>query len=108
MKQHVIFAAALAAFAAPAFAQDSVTLYGLIDEGFNYTNNVNVNGVGKANYQLASGYAQGSRWGLRGSEDLGGGLKAIFTLENGFDVNNGRLGQCGGFAQRKPFYAGHS
>ncbi|WP_256258783.1 porin, partial [Burkholderia ubonensis] len=99
MKKHVISAAALATFAAsaaftaPAFAQNSVTLYGLIDEGFNYTNNVRVNGVGKTNYQLASGYAQGSRWGLRGSEDLGGGLKAVFVLESGFDVNNGRLGQ---------------
>ncbi|KVR11394.1 hypothetical protein WK09_21445 [Burkholderia ubonensis] len=96
MKKHVISAAALATFAAftaPAYAQNSVTLYGLIDEGFNYTNNVRVNGIGKTNYQLASGYAQGSRWGLRGSEDLGGGLKAVFVLESGFDVNNGRLGQ---------------
>lgn len=49
MKHPVIFAAALAAFAAPAFAETSVTLYGVIDEGFNYTNNVNVNGVGKTN-----------------------------------------------------------
>ncbi|MBE0632166.1 MAG: porin, partial [Burkholderia vietnamiensis] len=103
MKKHVILTAALAACAAPVFAQNSVTLYGLIDEGFNYTNNVNVNGLGKTNYQLASGYAQGSRWGLKGSEDLGGGLKAIFTLENGFDVNNGRLGQGGRMFGRQAF-----
>ncbi|CAM8768684.1 hypothetical protein NCM_01679 [Burkholderia pseudomallei] len=103
MKKHVISAAALLAFAAPVFAQSSVTLYGVIDEGFNYTSNVNVNGVGKSNYQLASGFVQGSRWGLRGSEDLGGGLKAIFTLENGFDVNNGRLGQGGRMFGRQAF-----
>ncbi|MGC6693430.1 porin, partial [Burkholderia pseudomallei] len=42
-------------------------------------------------------------WGLRGSEDLGGGLKAIFTLENGFDVNNGRLGQDGRMFGRQAF-----
>ena len=40
-------------------AQSSVTLYGLIDEGFNYTSNVG----GHSNYQLESGFAQGSRWG---------------------------------------------
>lgn len=61
----------------------------MIDEGVNYTNNVGVNGVNRSDYALASGYAQRSRWGLRGAEDLGGGLKAIFALESGFDVNNG-------------------
>ncbi|TKC78104.1 porin [Trinickia terrae] len=73
----------------PVFAQNSVTLYGVIDEGLVYTNNA---GTGHA-YQLESGYVQGSRWGLKGSEDLGGGLKAVFQLENGFDLNTGKLGQ---------------
>ncbi|WP_114812489.1 porin [Paraburkholderia kururiensis] len=102
MKKQVIALAvstAFAAFAAPAFAQSSVTLYGVIDEGFNYTSNSG----GHSAYQLASGYAQGSRWGLKGSEDLGGGLKAIFTLENGFDVNSGRLGQGGRMFGRQAF-----
>ena len=45
--------------------------------------------------KLYQGNLQGSRWGLKGTEDLGGGLKAIFQLENGFDVNNGKLGQGG-------------
>jgi predicted porin len=74
-----------------AHAQSSVTLFGLIDEGFNYTNNVG----GHPLYSMSSGDVQGSRWGLRGSEDLGGGLAAIFKLESGFNVNNGRLGQQG-------------
>ncbi|WEY37434.1 porin [Paraburkholderia sp. SUR17] len=90
MKKTII-GAALAAAALPAFAQNTVTLYGLIDEGFDFTNNVN----GSKVYELQSGYAQGSRWGLKGTEDLGGGLKAVFQLENGFNVNNGKLGQGG-------------
>jgi predicted porin len=91
MKKQVIALAVSAAFAAPVFAQNSVTLYGVIDEGIDYTNNVG----GKHLYELQSGYAQGSRWGLKGSEDLGGGTKAVFQLENGFNVNNGKLGQGG-------------
>lgn len=91
MKKSLIALATSATFAVPVFAQSSVTLYGVVDEGFNYTNNVG----GKHDYELQSGYAQGSRWGLKGAEDLGGGTKAIFQLENGFNLNNGRLGQGG-------------
>jgi predicted porin len=87
----LIIGAAVASVALPAFAQSSVTLYGVIDEGFDYTNNVKGGKV----YELQSGYAQGSRWGVKGAEDLGGGLQAVFQLENGFDVNNGKLGQGG-------------
>ncbi|MEM5365149.1 porin [Paraburkholderia azotifigens] len=79
------------ALSGAANAQSTVTLYGLIDEGVNYTNNVG----GKSLYALSSGDVQGSRWGLRGSEDLGGGLSAIFKLESGFNVNNGKFGQQG-------------
>jgi predicted porin len=57
-----------------AFAQNSVTLYGLIDEGLGFTNNSS----GNKAWQMQSGWVAGSRWGLKGSEDLGGGLKAIF------------------------------
>jgi predicted porin len=82
-----------------AFAQSTVTLYGVIDEGFNYTNNA----AGNSAYQLESGYAMGSRWGIKGKEDLGGGLAAIATLENGFDVNSGRLGQGGRMFGRQAY-----
>ncbi|NBJ20601.1 porin [Burkholderia thailandensis] len=75
--------------AAAAHAQSSVMLYGKIEDGINYTSNARGHGT----VQLQSGYDYGSRWGLKGTEDLGGGYKAIFQLENGFDVNNGRLGQ---------------
>ncbi|RDT01126.1 porin, partial [Burkholderia contaminans] len=86
MKKTLTALAVTATFATPVFAQSSVTLYGVIDEGLNYTNNVGTGHV----YEMASGYAQGSRWGLKGSEDLGGGMKAIFQIEDGFDVNTGR------------------
>ncbi|MFM0305994.1 porin [Paraburkholderia sediminicola] len=74
-----------------AHAQSSVTLYGIIDESLAYTSNA---GGGRV-FTLASGVLQGSRWGLRATEDLGGGMKAIFVLENGFDVNAGTLKQGG-------------
>ncbi|KVG66630.1 porin [Burkholderia pseudomultivorans] len=89
MKKSLLALVALGAFAGAAHAQSSVTLYGIIDEGLLFNNNAG----GKHLYSMASGVMQGSRFGLRGTEDLGGGLKAIFTLENGFDVNSGKLGQ---------------
>ena len=88
-KMKLLLPALAVTLAAPAFAQSTVTLYGVVDEGFDFTNNVRGNKV----YELQSGYVQGSRWGLKGAEDLGGGLKAVFQLENGFNVNNGALGQ---------------
>ncbi|NKJ49715.1 porin [Burkholderia sp. SG-MS1] len=91
--------AALATSAAQ--AQSSVTLYGLVDAGIAYTNNVG----GSGRVALASGNISGSRFGLRGSEDLGSRLKAIFVLENGFNVNNGTLGQGGRMFGRQA-YAG--
>ncbi|WP_433704243.1 porin [Paraburkholderia sacchari] len=98
MKKSLAIAAAVAAtFASASYAQSSVTLYGIIDAGFTYTTNVNDN----ANYALASGNIQASRWGLRGVEDLGGGLKTIFTLESGFDVTNGK--QSGGLFNRQSY-----
>ncbi|NKJ49154.1 porin [Burkholderia sp. SG-MS1] len=74
-----------------AHAQSSVTLYGLIDESVQYVNNATP--AGGSLVQLFGGNLQGSRFGLKGSEDLGGGLKAIFQLENGFDINSGKLQQ---------------
>src|SRR5471030_2503860 len=74
-----------------AFAQSSVTLYGIVDAGFTYTNNQK----GNSAYQATQGNVQGSRWGLLGSEDLGGGNKVLFRLENGFSLESGSSGQGG-------------
>ncbi len=88
--------------AARANAQSSVTLYGLIDEGLMYSNSVQTGTVagvhnGKDQWAMMDGASGigGSRWGLSGVEDLGAGLKAIFTLENGFNINTGTLAQGG-------------
>ncbi|MBN9116518.1 MAG: porin, partial [Pandoraea sp.] len=91
--------AGLAAGAVPAFAQSSVTLYGIVDDAMTYSSNQN----GKSNTYLRSGNLAGSRWGLRGTEDLGGGTKALFQLENGFDLNNGTLGASGSMFNRQAF-----
>ena len=76
-----------------AHAQSSVTLYGLLDQSVQYVNNATPHGGSLV--QLFGGNLQGNRFGLKGTEDLGGGLKAIFQLENGFNINNGALGQGG-------------
>lgn len=99
MKKSLVVAALTGVFATAAHAQSSVTLYGLIDAGITYTNNQH----GHSNWQETSGSVNGSRWGLRGSEDLGGGLKAIFTLENGFGINDGTLKQGGREFGRQAF-----
>jgi predicted porin len=83
-----------------AHAQSSVTLYGVLDTGIDYASNVN----GQHLWQMASGVSAGSRWGLRGKEDLGGGLMAIFDLESGFNSTNGGLGS--GLAFSRNAYAG--
>jgi general bacterial porin, GBP family len=90
-KKLFILAASTAAWAGGAQAQSAVTLYGLLDTGITYTNNQN----GHSNVQATNGNLNNNRWGLRGVEDLGGGMHAIFMLENGFSVTNGKLGQGG-------------
>ncbi|WP_322044750.1 porin [Paraburkholderia sp. J67] len=76
-----------------AHAQSSVTLYGIVDAGLSYVNNVAAHpgGVGASKFQETTGVGVPSRWGLRGVEDLGGGNSAVFVLENGFSVANGTL-----------------
>ncbi|MFK4443887.1 putative porin [Caballeronia udeis] len=71
------------------FAQSSVTLYGIVDVGVSYASNVG----GHAQAQEQSGIFNGNRFGFKGQEDLGGGLSAVFQLEDGFSANNGTFGQ---------------
>ncbi|WP_408373688.1 porin [Paraburkholderia nemoris] len=77
--------------AGTAGAQSSVTLYGIVDSGVTYTNNQQ----GHSAWQATAGNESGPRWGMLGTEDLGGGLKANFRLENGFNLENGAAGQGG-------------
>jgi predicted porin len=104
LKKKILTTAILASIAGVAHAQSSVTLYGVIDAGVNYISNVkNATGGSSHQFSYGDGVAQGSRWGLRGSEDLGGGLKAIFVLENGFNSGTGTLGQGGALFGRQAF-----
>lgn len=102
-----LFAAAVAALAAGgAYAQSSVTLYGVVDAGIEYQNHApNAAGVTGSHdvVRLTSGNMSGSRWGLRGVEDLGGGLKGVFVLESGFSVDTGTSGQGGRLFGRQAF-----
>lgn len=85
MKKSIFLLAILGAFTGAVQAQSNVTLFGLLDAGVNYISNDG----GKANWTATSGVLSGNRWGLRGVEDLGGGLKAMFQLESGFLLANG-------------------
>jgi general bacterial porin, GBP family len=87
MKKSLMAAALTAGYALSAHAQSSVTLYGVIDAGLVYTNNQG----GHSNFQQISSATENTVFGLKGSEDLGAGLHAIFKLENGFNLNNGTL-----------------
>ncbi len=77
---------AVGATAAP--AQTSVVLYGIADGDLRLDHT----GIGTLK-SIGSGASSGSRWGLRGTEDLGGGLKASFNLEQGFDLSDNSVTQ---------------
>ncbi|WP_061172598.1 porin, partial [Caballeronia hypogeia] len=71
----------------------SVTLYGIVDDSIVYQSsqtNLAKTNPGRSNVKMASGIWAGSRFGLKGAEDLGGGNKAIFQLESGVDINSGQ------------------
>jgi predicted porin len=103
MKKSLLVLAVAAAVPVLAQAQTNVTLYGRVDasvgsESRGTTSAVTGSGAtaiaagtkGGSAVSLLSGVQSSNRWGVRGSEDLGGGLKAIFNLESGFDADVGR------------------
>ena len=109
MKKTLMAAAILSLFSGAAFAADSVTMYGVMDLGVAHYDN-----GGQTVTNLSQGGVSNSRIGLKGSEDLGGGLNAIFQLETGICANGGYSdgtgkvalpsgGTCsgGGFFQRQ-------
>jgi len=116
MKKSLLALAVAAALPAVAQAQSSVTLYGILDASLEYSNaDANtaisvINGtptVGDSTFRLNSGLGSGSRFGVRGVEDLGGGLKAIFTLEAGLNVDTGQT-ITSGSTQANAFWARQS
>ena len=90
---------ALGGMAGSAMAQSNVTLYGVFDTAYRRTTNVNANG--DTLNTINGGLIQGSRWGVRGAEDLGDGLKAIFDLQSGFNPVTGASAQQGQLFSRQ-------
>ena len=89
MKKTLVAIAALTLVGAVS-AQSSVTLYGRIDASIgNVKTSTGGVTVADPGAMIRSGGHTGSRWGLKGSEDLGGGLKANFQLEQGFNIDDG-------------------
>lgn len=78
---------ALLAAAGTAHAQSNVQVYGLLDMGVDYASDAKAGGGSLT--RVTSGGMNTSRWGLRGTEDLGGGLKAVFNLEGGILMDTG-------------------
>lgn len=100
MKKSLIALALMGAFSSAAIAQSNVTLYGILDVNYMWEEKPTQLTTGGPVTQesvdgINSGHQSGSRWGIRGSESLGGGMSAIFTLEGGYDIDRGTLGQGG-------------
>ena len=99
MKKTLIAFAALSAIAGMAQAQSTVTIYGLLDANIgSYKTNIVSAGPTIQNVRqskIESGGLNASRWGIRVSEDLGGGLAAVGNLESGFDISTGASQQGG-------------
>ena len=87
MKSRLLVMTCLAAIATAGWAQSKVELYGIVDAGVTQVSGLK----GGSITQLASGVMEGSRFGVRGQEDLGDGYRAIFTLENRFEVDTGGI-----------------
>jgi len=103
MKKTLLAAALLAGFATAGVAQaeTSVTLYGILDTGYGYQNYKLDRGAvdfRSRSSGLRDGTFNGSRWGLKGAEDLGDGLRAIFQVEA--NVNLGASSAPSGFARQ--------
>ena len=90
MKKTLAAVSVLGAFAGSALAAD-VQLYGILDTGVGYSHiDMDTSGVDDVDsFEMKSGVGSGSRWGLKGTEDLGNGLTVGFILENGFDSDDG-------------------
>lgn len=90
MKKTLVAVSVLSAFAGSALAAD-VQLYGILDTGVGYSHiDMDTSGVDDVDsFEMKSGVGSGSRWGLKGTEDLGNGLTVGFILENGFDSDDG-------------------
>lgn len=90
-KKTLAAVAVLGAFAGSAFAAN-VTMYGIVDTGLGYTSIDKGYGEDVNTFDMRTGANSASRFGIKGEEDLGNGLKVGFVLENGFGSDDGELG----------------
>ena len=91
MKKTLAAVAVLGAFAGSALAAD-VQLYGIVDTGLQYVHGDTDSTAPNSDFDsfsMESGMASGSRWGIKGTEDLGNGLTVGFILENGIKSDTG-------------------
>ena len=88
----IAIAVAATMTAATASATD-FTLYGIVDTGLGYTHVNTLNEPTENRFEEINGYNSGSRFGFKGTEDLGNGYSVSFVLENGFSSDSGALGQ---------------
>ena len=96
MKKILLAATLTIGFTGVARAETSVTLYGIVDAGIGYQQTKVTQGDEWAKTRdigLINGVKNGNRWGMKGSEDLGNGTSAIFQLESGFNLGNGKSAQ---------------
>mgnify|MGYP003383079639 CR=1 FL=1 len=101
MKKSLIAVAVAAALPTIAFAQTNVTLYGIADASIGVQDK---GGGNKSQMVVSSGTQNTSRWGIRGTEDLGGGLNAVFNFESGMKVDTGSpTGPAGGSSSGMSF-----
>ena len=96
MKKQLLAVTVASAFASTAFAAN-VTVYGTVDTGLVY-NNTSFGGAmtdakDSNKFSMDSGVLGGTKFGLKGSEDLGDGYSVSFQLENGFDSDTGAMNQ---------------
>ena len=92
MKKTLIAVAALSAMAASAMAAN-VTLYGKLDQGIQVQKTKLTGAESKTTFKGTSGISSGSRWGLKGTEQIADGYTVGFVLESGFDGMDGKSGQ---------------
>jgi outer membrane protein OmpU len=92
-------ALAVGALSNESHAQSSVTMYGIIDAGLTYVTNSGGSHLAK----FDDGVSYANRWGIKGTEDLGGGMKAVFELESGFHLGNGQISNGGSLFGRAAY-----
>ena len=103
----IAIAVAAAMTAATASAMD-FTLYGIVDTGLGYTHVNTLDEPTENRFEEINGYNSGSRFGFKGTEDLGNGYSVSFVLENGFSSDSGALGQGGRMFGREAQLKFHS